>query len=111
MERWFDQALGVVTILHQIIEYFSSLDCTAPCCWLIELMLEMCNNMFVDSCRSLHNIFHSGYCSAYIQNYKYLLLLDFRSVEDWIVERVITSQHYNQFSILDKSISQIIFSL
>jgi len=54
------------------------------------------------SARTLFNIFHAGFCSAYIQNIKYLLLLDFRSVEDWIVERVYTSQHYDKFSTNDK---------
>ena len=55
------------------------------------------------SARSFFNIFHAGFSSAYIQNLKYLLLLDFRSVEDWIVERVTTSHHYNKFPPSDKS--------
>ena len=42
--------------------------------------------------RTLYNTFHAGYCSAYIQNPAYLLLIDFRGLEDWVVERVATAQ-------------------
>ena len=60
--------------------------------------------MTVFSARALFNMFHSGYCSAYIQNPAYLLLVDFRTLEDWIVERVITSHHHERLLDLDRSI-------
>ena len=59
--------------------------------------------MTVFSARALFNMFHSGYCSAYIQNPAYLLLVDFRTLEDWIVERVITSNHHERLLALDRS--------
>ena len=49
-------------------------------------------------------MFHSGYCSAYIQNPAYLLVMDFRTLEDWIVERVITSHHHERLLAIDRSI-------
>ena len=57
----------------------------------------------VVSARALFNIFHSGYCSAYIQNPAYLLVVDFRTLEDWIVERVITSHHHERLLAIDRS--------
>ena len=62
--------------------------------------------MRVFSARALFNLFHSGYCSAYIQNPAYLLVVDFRSLEDWIVERVITSQHHERLLALDRSMAR-----
>ena len=58
--------------------------------------------MIYCSARTLFNTFHAGFCSAYIQNSKYLLLLDFRNVEDWIVERVVTSEHHERLRLSDK---------
>jgi len=46
--------------------------------------------------RTLYNTFHAGYCSAYIQNPAYLLLIDFRGLEDWVVERVATAQPWSR---------------
>ena len=51
----------------------------------------------------MFNLFHSGYCSAYIQNPAYLLVVDFRTLEDWIVERVITSHHHERLLAIDRS--------
>ena len=59
--------------------------------------------MRVFSARALFNLFHSGYCSAYIQNPAYLLVVDFRSLEDWIVERVMTSHHHERLLVIDRS--------
>ena len=58
--------------------------------------------MIYCSARTLFNTFHAGFCSAYIQNSKYLLLLDFRNVEDWVVERVATSEHHDRLKFSDK---------
>ena len=34
--------------------------------------------------------------SAYIQNTRYLLLIDFRGVEDWAEQRLATSTHHTR---------------
>ena len=34
-----------------------------------------------------------------------MLVVDFRTVEDWIVERVITSHHHERLPSLDRSIA------
>ena len=68
-------------------------------------MTSWCDGRFKMICcsaRTLFNTFHAGFCSAYIQNSKYLLLLDFRNVEDWIVERVATSEHHERLRLSDK---------
>ena len=67
--------------------------------------------MRVFSARALFNLFHSGYCSAYIQNPAYLLVVDFRSLEDWIVERVITSHHHERLLAIDRSMSRLMVLL
>jgi hypothetical protein len=66
------------------------------------------------STRSMFNLFHAGYCSAYIQNPTYLLVraacsstlcsqvLDFRSLEEWLEERVVTSLHHDRLQYLEK---------
>ena len=54
------------------------------------------------SARSMFNMFHAGYCSAYIQNPSYMLILDFRSLEDWIMERVATSLHHERLTSMEK---------
>lgn len=44
--------------------------------------------------RTFFNWCHAGYCSAYVQNPSYMLIVDFRCLEDWLAERVVTSiQH------------------
>ena len=54
------------------------------------------------SARSMFNMFHAGYCSAYMQNPSYMLVVDFRSLEDWIVERVVTSLHHERLQNSEK---------
>jgi len=54
------------------------------------------------STRAMFNLFHAGYCSAYIQNPTYLLLLDFRSLEEWLEERVVTSLHHERLQYLER---------
>merc|ERR1719348_2252381 len=54
--------------------------------------------------RSLFNMLHAGYCSAYVQNPSYMLVLDFRSLEDWIEERLVTSLHYQRLQSVDKGL-------
>jgi len=56
------------------------------------------------SVRTMFNMFHSGYCSAYIQNPSYMIVIDFRSLEDWIVERVITSMHHDRLQNIEKGL-------
>jgi len=46
--------------------------------------------------RTFYNWFHAGFCSAYIQNPKYMLIIDFRHIEDWLKERVATSIHHDR---------------
>ena len=41
------------------------------------------------SVRTMFNMFHAGYCSAYVQNPSYMLIVDIRFIENWIVERVL----------------------
>ena len=52
--------------------------------------------MCVCSARTLYNVFHAGFVSAYIQNTRYLLLIDFRGVEDWAEQRLATSTHHTR---------------
>ena len=54
------------------------------------------------SVRTMLNMFHAGYCSAYVQNPSYMLVVDFRSLEDWIVERVLTSFHHERLQNIEK---------
>ena len=56
------------------------------------------------SVRTMFNMFHAGYCSAYVQNPSYMLVVDFRSLEDWIVERVQTSLHHEWLHNIEKGI-------
>lgn len=57
--------------------------------------------------RSAFNMIHAGYCSAYFQNPTYLLIVDFRCLEDWITERLVTSIHHERFtSISDKGLQK-----
>lgn len=56
------------------------------------------------SARSMFNMFHAGYCSAYMQNPSYMLVVDFRSLEDWIVERVVTSLHHERLQNSEKGL-------
>jgi len=56
--------------------------------------------------RTLYNLFHGGYCSAYIQNPTYLLVLDFRSLEEWLEERVATSLHHTRLHHLHKCLAR-----
>jgi len=58
------------------------------------------------SVRTMFNLFHSGYCSAYIQNPTYMLVLDFRSLEEWLEERVVTSLHHDRLQYLEKCLSR-----
>jgi len=58
------------------------------------------------SARSMFNMFHAGYCSAYIQNPSYMLILDFRSLEDWIMERVATSLHHERLTSMEKGLKR-----
>jgi len=58
------------------------------------------------SVRTMFNLFHAGYISAYIQNPTYLLVLDFRSLEDWLEERVVTSHHHDRLQYLEKCLSR-----
>jgi len=46
--------------------------------------------------RMFYNWFHAGFCSAYIQNPKYMLIIDFRHIEDWLKERIVTSVHHHR---------------
>lgn len=48
------------------------------------------------SARTFYNWFHAGFISAYIQNPKYMLIIDFRHLEDWLKERVVTSVHHDR---------------
>eukprot|EP00088_Acartia_fossae_P035887 TRINITY_DN37003_c0_g1_i1.p1 TRINITY_DN37003_c0_g1~~TRINITY_DN37003_c0_g1_i1.p1 ORF type:complete len:371 (+),score=52.63 TRINITY_DN37003_c0_g1_i1:180-1292(+) len=54
------------------------------------------------SARTFYNWFHAGFCSAYIQNPQYMLIIDFRSLEDWHKERVKTAIHYKHFNNFQK---------
>jgi len=54
------------------------------------------------SARTMFNMFHAGYCSAYVQNPTYILVVDFRSLEDWVVERVVTSIHHERLQNIEK---------
>jgi len=56
------------------------------------------------SVRTMFNLFHAGYCSAYVQNPTYMLVLDFRSLEDWIVERVVTSIHHERLQSMERGL-------
>lgn len=58
------------------------------------------------SVRTMFNLFHAGYCSAYIQNPTYLLVLDFRSLEDWLEERIVTSLHHERLPYLEKCLGR-----
>lgn len=59
------------------------------------------------SARTAFNMFHDGYCSAYIQNPTYMLVVDFRCLDDWLTERVVTSLHFERLSsITDKSLNR-----
>ena len=52
------------------------------------------------SVRTFFNLFHAGFCSAYVQNPVYMLVVDFREREEWLVCRVATSQHWSTLSSL-----------
>jgi len=54
--------------------------------------------------RSMFNMLHAGYCSAYVQNPSYMLVVDFRSLDDWIVERVVTSIHHERLQTIEKGL-------
>lgn len=56
------------------------------------------------SVRTMFNMFHAGYCSAYVQNPSYMLVVDFRPLEDWIVERVVTSLHHERLQNIEKGL-------
>jgi len=56
--------------------------------------------------RTFYNWFHAGYCSAYIQNPRYMLILDFRDVEEWLEERIATSVHYHQLHLFQPYVSE-----
>ncbi|XP_023325493.1 uncharacterized protein LOC111699140 [Eurytemora carolleeae] len=58
------------------------------------------------STRTFYNWFHAGYCSAYIQNPLYMLILDFRSVDDWLKERVPTSVHYERLHLYQQNLDE-----
>ena len=54
------------------------------------------------SARTFYNIFHAGFCSPYIQNPHYLLVIDFRELEEWLTHRVATSIHYTMVGDLQE---------
>lgn len=58
------------------------------------------------SVRTMFNLFHSGYYSAYIQNPTYLLVLDFRTLEEWLEERIVTSLHHDRLQYLEKCLGR-----
>jgi len=60
------------------------------------------------SARTFYNWFHAGFCSAYIQNPQYMLIIDFRSIEDWLKERVKTSIHYKHFQNIQKFVDEYV---
>jgi len=60
------------------------------------------------SARTFYNWFHAGFCSAYIQNPQYMLIIDFRHIEDWLKERVRTSINYKHFQNIQKFASEYI---
>ena len=98
-EEWRDGLIrNVLTVLTIIIILYSYKSLSFI---IIYVEIELVRTFF--SARALFNMFHSGYCSAYIQNPAYLLLVDFRTLEDWIVERVITSHHHERLLALDRS--------
>ena len=98
-EEWRDGLIrNVLTVLTIIIILYSYKSLSFI---IIYVEIEWLRAFF--SARALFNMFHSGYCSAYIQNPAYLLLVDFRTLEDWIVERVITSNHHERLLALDRS--------
>lgn len=56
------------------------------------------------SVRTFYNIFHAGFCSPYIQNPSYLLIIDFRDMEEWMEIRVATSVHYSRLGDLHQDL-------
>ena len=54
--------------------------------------------------RTAFNMMNAGYCSAFIQNPSYILVLDFRCLDSWLLERVVTSLHYERLPHLEKGL-------
>ena len=50
------------------------------------------------SANMFFNLFHAGFCAPYIQNPNYMLLVDFRTKEEYNDGHLLTAIHYESFT-------------